>query len=83
MRTAVLLIAALACAGADQTFSVPTELPGTAPLRLSTDWREQQRQEIIRYLDGRIARSQSTRDALWKPAFASRQSFGRIARQRA
>ena len=60
MRTAVLLIAALACAGADQSFSVPTELPGTAPLRLSADWREQQRQEIIRYLDGRIVRSQSS-----------------------
>ena len=60
MRTAVLLIASLACAGADQSFSVPTELPGTAPLRLSADWREQQRQEILRYLDGRIGRTQSS-----------------------
>ena len=81
MRCAVFLIASLRCFGADRSFSIPTELPGTAPLRMSAEWREQQRQEILQYLDGRISRTQSARDVIWKPATVSRQEFVRVARQ--
>jgi dienelactone hydrolase len=49
---------------------------------MSSEWREEQRQEILRYLDARIGRSQSVRDALWKPALASPHEFRRVARER-
>src|SRR5690242_9455839 len=80
MRTAAFLIfASLACTAAEHQFTIPSELTGTAPLHLSPDWREQQRQEILRYLDARIARAQTARDVIWKPALKSPQIFVRTA----
>jgi hypothetical protein len=61
MRRWLLATVSIACAAVHQPFSIPSELPGTQPLRLSTGWREEQRQEILGYLDRRIRMTESAR----------------------
>src|SRR5215471_4829491 len=79
MRRWLLATVWIACAAVHHPFSIPSELPGTQPLQLSTGWREEQRQEILAYLDRRIRMTESARDALWKPAFQSAGGFARMA----
>lgn len=67
---ALLLLAAGALA---QT--IQPSLPGTRTLDLPKDWREQQRQQIIRYYELRVAAAGTIRDRKWQPDFSSEEAY--------
>src|SRR4051794_18078910 len=64
---------------------VPSVLPGTNSLPVAPEWREEQRQQILRYLDRKITASAAERDRQWAPALRSRvamEAFAVTARAR-
>ncbi len=51
MRAQLLLLVGLTAMGAAPPLEIPLQLPGTRALALPGDWREEQRRQILRYLD--------------------------------
>ena len=66
MRLAYLLFVCFATFAAEPSLDIPAHLPATQSFTLSKDWREEQRQQILHYLDRRIEATAAERAAVWK-----------------
>ncbi|MCC7498811.1 MAG: hypothetical protein IT160_14615 [Bryobacterales bacterium] len=65
MRVVFLSLICFAAFAAEPSLDIPVHLAGTRAFTLSRDWREQQRQQILNYLDRRIERTAAERAANW------------------
>lgn len=65
MRLVSILFVPLLAFGAEPSLDIPLQLPGTRPLQTSANWREQQRRQILDYLDRRIEATAARRAATW------------------